>query len=117
MTFLTTGSVWRRLATSQIQALTTPFKLFLGDLGAKAVFTEMAAYERLFGWAIIALTFVDFGKDPSSAVVEQREIREILPYSTLQFSVQASDEDKDPVSERFGLPILYTVRRSSVGGN
>jgi hypothetical protein len=40
----------------------------LGELDAKAVFTEMAVYERLFGWAIIALTYVDYGKDPANPV-------------------------------------------------
>lgn len=85
----------------------------LGQLNAKAVFTEMAAYERLFGWAIIAITYVDYGEDPSSPVKDAKEIRELLPYSSLQFSVQSSDEDKDPKSPRFGLPTYYTLRRSA----
>lgn len=85
----------------------------LGQLNAKSVFTQAACYERLFGWAIIALTFVDFGKDPASPVQGAKEIRELIAYSSLQFSVQSSDEDKDPESPRFGLPILYTLRRAA----
>jgi phage-related protein (TIGR01555 family) len=84
----------------------------LSDLDAKAVFTEMAAYERLFGWAIIAMTIVDYGEDPAKPVKNPKEIRELIAYSTLQFSVQSSDEDKDPKSPRFGLPNYYTLRRN-----
>jgi phage-related protein (TIGR01555 family) len=87
----------------------------LDELNAKPVFTEMAVYERLFGWAIIAMTVVDYGKDPAQPVKNPKEIRELLPYSSLQFSVQSSDEDKDPESSRFGLPVLYTLRRGTSG--
>jgi len=87
----------------------------LDELNAKAVFTEMAVYERLFGWAIIAMTIVDYAKDPSKPVKNPKEIRELLPYSSLQFSVQSSDEDKDPESSRFGLPVFYTLRRGTSG--
>jgi hypothetical protein len=34
----------------------------LAALNAKAVFTQFAVYERLFGWAIIAMSYVDYGK-------------------------------------------------------
>jgi hypothetical protein len=44
----------------------------LDELNAKAAFTEMAVYERLFGWAIIAMTFVDYGDDPSKEVKNPR---------------------------------------------
>ena len=33
----------------------------LSELNAKSVFTQMAVFERLFGWAIIAMTYVDYG--------------------------------------------------------
>jgi hypothetical protein len=69
----------------------------LADLNAKAVFTEMAAYKRLFGWAIIAMTIVDYEKDPAQPVKNPKEIRELIAYSSLQFSVQSSDEDKKPL--------------------
>lgn len=88
----------------------------LNDLDAKAVFTQMAAYERLFGWAIIAMTFVDYGEAPSEEVKTPKEVRELLACSSLQFSVQSSDEDKDPKSSRFGLPVLYTVRQGESSG-
>jgi phage-related protein (TIGR01555 family) len=84
----------------------------LDDLNAKAVFTVAAVYERLFGWSFIALSYVDHGEDISKPVDSPQEIRELVAYSSLQASVQGSDEDKDPKSERFGLPVLYTLRRS-----
>jgi phage-related protein (TIGR01555 family) len=87
----------------------------LDDLNAKAVFTMAAVYERLFGWAFIALTYVDHGGDISKPVQSPQEIRELVAYSSLQASVQSTDEDKNPNSERLGLPVLYTLRRSGVG--
>jgi len=87
----------------------------LSALNAKSVFTQFAVYERLFGWAIIALSYVDYGKGPEAPVSNPREIVELFPFSSLQFTVQSSDEDKDPKSPRFGLPIYYTLRRDNAG--
>jgi hypothetical protein len=87
----------------------------LEQLDAKAIFTQATVYERLFGWAIIAMTYVDYGKDLSRPVKNPKEIRELLAYSSLQYSVQSSDEDKDPESSRFGLPVYYTLTRKEAG--
>jgi hypothetical protein len=87
----------------------------LDGLNAKAAFTQLTVYERLFGWAILAKTYVDYGEDASKPVSGPKEIREILPYSSLQCMVQSSDEEKDVKSARFGLPVLYSVRRSGTG--
>lgn len=87
----------------------------LSVLNAKAAFTQFAIFERLFGWAIIALSYVDYGRGPDVPVSNAREIVELLPFSTLQFSVQSSDEDTDSGSSRFGLPIFYTLRRDKAG--
>jgi phage-related protein (TIGR01555 family) len=87
----------------------------LSALNAKAVFTQFAVYERLFGWAIIALSYVDYGKGLDAPVSNPKEILELFPYSTLQFTVQSSDEDTDTDSSRFGLPKYYTLRRDKAG--
>ena len=87
----------------------------LDGLNAKAAFTQETVYERLFGWAILAKTYVDYGEDASKPVSGPKEIQEILPYCSLQCTVQSSDEDKDVNSARFGLPVLYSVRRSGTG--
>ena len=86
----------------------------LSTLNAKAVFTQAAVYERLFGWAIVALTYVDYGKNIETPVQGPKQIRELVPYSSLQLTVQSADEDKDPESPRFGLPLFYSLRRSGV---
>jgi hypothetical protein len=82
----------------------------LAQLNAKSIFSQMAAFERGFGWAIIAITFVDYGEDLSKPVKAPKEIRELFAYAgDLHFTVQSSDEDKDKKSSRYGLPVLYTL--------
>jgi hypothetical protein len=49
----------------------------LEALDAKAVFTQMAVFERIFGWAIIALTYVDYGADISRPVESPRQIARV----------------------------------------
>ena len=83
----------------------------LDGLDAKNVFTTAAVYERLFGWAIIAMTLVDYGGGISEPVKKPREVRELIPYSSLQCTVLESDEDMNPESSRYGLPVYYTLRR------
>jgi hypothetical protein len=88
----------------------------LSELNAKAVFTQMAVFERLFGWAVIAMTYVDYGASLEEPVVLPKAIEELFAYSTLNFTVDSSDEDKDSESSRFGLPIYYKLRRNNIGG-
>ena len=86
----------------------------LADLNAKAVLTRMAVFERLAGWAIIVVGYVDHGKSLVDPVENPSEIRELAPYmGDVQVTVQSSDEDKDPTSPRFGLPIYYTLNRGA----
>jgi hypothetical protein len=86
----------------------------LSTLNAKDVFTRAALFERLFGWSIIVLGYVDRGKDLSSAVEGAQEIRDLFPYSVLAVDVQTSDEDQDTKSSRFGLPNLYTLKQTGI---
>jgi phage-related protein (TIGR01555 family) len=88
----------------------------LDDLNVKSVLRQLFVFERLFGWSVLALTYVDFGVDMSKPLDGAKEIRELVPYSSLNCSVQASDEEKDEASPRFGLPVLYTFRRSPSSG-
>lgn len=81
----------------------------LDEVNAKAVLTQAVIYERLFGWSILAYTYVDYGKEPSRQLESPREIRELLAYSKLECNVQSSDEDKKKDSSRYGLPVLYTL--------
>jgi hypothetical protein len=86
----------------------------LARLNAKSVFTQMAVFERLFGWSIIVEGYADHGKTLEAPVESPQEIRDIVAYGPLQFSVQSSDEDKKEESERFGLPVLYTLARTGI---
>jgi hypothetical protein len=74
----------------------------------------MAVFERLFGWSIIVQGYADHGKTLEAPVESPQEIRDIVSYGPLQFSVQSSDEDKKEESERFGLPVLYTLARTGI---
>ena len=53
----------------------------LDDLNAKAVYTQMSVFERLFGWAIAAVTYLDWGQSVSEPVSNPKEIR-IVYYQT-----------------------------------
>lgn len=86
----------------------------LANLNAKSVFTQMAVFERLLGWSIIALGYADHGENLASPVKSPQEIRDIAAYGPLELNVQTSDEDKDEESERFGLPTYYTLARTGV---
>jgi len=55
----------------------------LSSLNAKSVFTQMAAYERLFGWAIIILGYVDQVKDLTEEVKQPQEIRDLASITGL----------------------------------
>ena len=89
-------------------------QIVLGKLNAKSVFTQMAVFERLLGWSIIVQGYADHGTTLEAPVESPQEIRDIVAYGPLQFSVQTSDEDKDQESERFGLPIFYTLARTGI---
>jgi hypothetical protein len=88
----------------------------LSSLNAKSVFTQMAVFECLFGWAIIAITYVDYGASLEEPVVLPALSRSFFAYSSLNFTVDGSDEDKDPQSSSYGLPIYYKLRRSGASG-
>jgi phage-related protein (TIGR01555 family) len=83
----------------------------LSALNTKSVFTQAAIFERLFGWSIIIIGFVDHGKSLADPVKQAQEIEDLAVYSPMSFKVQTSEEDKDPTSPRFGLPIFYTLNR------
>jgi hypothetical protein len=78
----------------------------LDGLNVKAALTQLVVYERLFGWAILAKTYVDYGEDASKPVVDPREVREVLPYGSCS-GVQASDEDKDDAA---GMVCQFSAR-------
>ena len=86
----------------------------LDALKAKEAYTLGAIFERLFGWSVVAISFVDYGKGIEAPVQQPREIRNLTSYSELSVDVQKNDEEKDPESPRFGLPVQYTLRREGI---
>lgn len=87
----------------------------LSGLNAKSILTQMAVYERLCGWAILLIGYMDHGKTLKDPVERPKEITTIETLAgELQVTVQSVDEEKDPENPRFGLPNFYTINR--VGG-
>lgn len=76
-------------------------------LHAKDKLTQLAVMERLFGWAILVLGYVDAGQTLKEPVSEPRDIKDLAVYSELE--VTKILEDKDSESERYGYPELYSL--------
>jgi hypothetical protein len=83
----------------------------LSKLNAKKEFTRMSVYERGFRYAIIVLGFIDAAESLADPVASPQGLREIKAYSSRQVTVSNSDLEKDPESERYGLPVYYNIRR------
>lgn len=82
----------------------------LEKVNAKEEFTRMAVYERGYGWAIIVLGYEDNAPTLEDPVTSISGFRECKAYGPPQIS--KVDEDKDPNSERYGLPEYYYITRS-----
>jgi hypothetical protein len=74
----------------------------LDGLNAKANLTRLFLYERLFGWSILALTYVDYGKDAS----DQSRVR-VKSESSCRIQV---------CSVRFSLQMRMRILRAPVLG-
>ena len=83
----------------------------LTRLNAKQELTRMAVYERGFSWAIIVLGYVDAADSLMEPLTSPQKLQEIKAYSSRQVTLSASDLDTDPNSERYGLPVIYNIRR------
>jgi phage-related protein (TIGR01555 family) len=82
----------------------------LSKLKAKSVFTEMAVFERTYGWAVIVVGYQDSGKTLADPVKDAKSIVELAAYAPTQ--VGRIVNDVDPGSLRYGLPERYYVKRS-----
>jgi len=80
----------------------------LSSLDAKRVFTEAAAFERMYGWSIIALGFRD-GSELGEEARSNMQIEELAVYDPTD--VANLEEDISLDSERFGLPQRYLMQR------
>jgi len=92
---------------------TRQVSLALDELDTKAKLRELVLFERLYGWATLGLSYVDYGDDPGKPVQDPKRIVSLTVFSDHNCSVQSSDVEKDAESERAGLPNLYTVKIGS----
>jgi len=83
----------------------------LDELDTKAMLRQLVLFERLYGWAALGLSYVDYAADPSKPVQDPKRIVSLTVFSDHNCSVQSSDVEKDTGSERAGLPNLYTVNK------
>ena len=81
----------------------------LSALDAKNVFTEMAVFERAYGWAIIVIGYDDSGKSLEEPVENPKTIVDLAAYAPT--SISGVEEDKGPDSLRYGLPEYYRISR------
>jgi len=85
----------------------------LDELDTKAKLRALVIFERLYGWAALGLSYVDYAADPSKPVQNPRKVMSLTVFSDHNCTIQSSDEEKDINSERAGQPNLYTVKVSS----
>jgi len=81
----------------------------LDELDTKAMLRQLLIFERLYGWAALGLSYIDYGGDPGKPVQDPKKIISLTVFSDHNCSIQSSDEEKDTKSERAGLPNRYTV--------
>ena len=85
----------------------------LDELNMKEKLRELIIFERLYGWAALGLSLVDYGADPSKQVQNPRKVMSLTVFSDHNCTIQSSDEEKDTNSERAGQPNIYTVKIGS----
>jgi len=79
-------------------------------LNAKDVFTQVAIFERAYGWSIVVLGYKDKGATLKAPVLQPEKIVSLEAFSPpLITSVEV---DKRKESPRFGLPLFYKVKIS-----
>jgi hypothetical protein len=95
--------------TKTNEAFNRRVQKLLDKVNAKEELTRMAIYERGYGWAIIVLGYEDNAATLAEPLMGKAQIQEIKAYSPTQIS--QVDEDKDPNSVRYGLPLYYHIAR------
>ena len=84
----------------------------LSDLKAKDVFTQMAVFERGYGWAIIVVGYEDEGETLADPVKNPQKIDDLWPYAPTD--ITSTREDKREDSERYGFPEFYFIKRLGI---
>ena len=85
----------------------------LDELDTKERLRELTLFERLYGWATLGVSYVDYGDDPSKPVQDPKKIMSLTVFSDHNSTVMDSDVEKNEESERAGQPNLYTIKFGS----
>ena len=85
----------------------------LDELDTKDKLRELVIFERLYGWAALGLSIIDYGEDPSKPVQNPRKVTSLTVFSDHNCTIHSSDEENSTESERAGLPNHYTVKIGS----
>jgi len=81
------------------------------ELNAKDVFTQMAIFERGYGWAIIVIGYEDKEESLKDPLDSPSKIDDLYAYGPEQIS--GVDWERDSNSERYGLPVVYKIIKSA----
>ena len=87
----------------------------LARLDARWAFTLACTFERVYGWSIIVVGYVDSAETVGQKVKNPTEIHTLMPYGPLQ--IPTVTEETNPDSERYGLPVSYYIQRSGTAEN
>ena len=66
----------------------------LDELDTKEKLRELVIFERLYGWAALGLSIIDYGEDPSKSVQNPRKVTSLTVFSDHNCTIQSSDEEK-----------------------
>jgi len=83
----------------------------LSKLKAQSIFTDAAVHERGLGWSIMVVGYEDEGETLEDPAKDPESIKDLAVYSPFQIGSRIQ-EDEEPDSKRYGLPVLYPVRRA-----
>lgn len=82
----------------------------LDELDTKQKLRELTLFERLYGWAALGISYIDYGSDPSKPVQDPKKIISLTVFSDHNCTIMDNDTEKDEENERAGQPNLYTIK-------
>ena len=77
-------------------------------LNAKDVLTQVATFERAYGWSIVVISYQDKAPTLKTAVLLPEKIVSLEAYAPTMITDVKTDKNKN--SPRFGLPEIYKVK-------
>jgi len=92
------------------EELNAKFQAVLSELNAKTIWIDATTYERMLGYSLVVVGF----DDSDDLRTERRTGAKISQLEVYKKSLIVSTEiDRDPNSERFGLPVVYKISRGN----